>query len=212
MNDNTGLTIGPAARDAAAVAVMLHGRGQSPAMMREQARGLMTPDLRCVLPQAPDGTWYPRRFLAPIAENEPQLSASLARIEAIVVEKMAADVPAGRIILLGFSQGACLAAEFVIRYPRRYGALIVWTGGLIGPPGTQWPLPDMLRGLPVLVTGSDVDEFVPAARARETAAHFVAAGAQVDLRIYPGRDHVVSEPEVLAAAALVAAAKATPRG
>lgn len=203
MPAETHLTLGPPLGEAAAVVVLMHGRAQSPAMMREQAAGLIRPQLHCVLPQAPDNTWYPARFLAPLAENEPFLSASLARIEAIVAGAIAAGVSAERIVLLGFSQGACLAAEFAIRHPRRYGAVIVWTGGLIGPPGTAWPRPAALRGVPVLVTGSDVDEFVPEASVRQTAAHFAAIGAATDLRLYPGRAHIVSPLEVAAAAALV---------
>lgn len=203
MTQEQHLTFGPPARDAAAVVVMIHGRGQSPAIIREQAAGLIRPDLHCVLPEAPGAAWYPGRFLIPVHKNEPALSVSLARVEATVAGALAAGVPAERVIVLGFSQGACLAAEYAVRHPRRYGALIVWTGALVGPPGTAWPKPPELAGLPVLLTGGDADPFVPEACVREAAAHFAAIGARTDLRIYPGRDHIVSAPEVEAAAALV---------
>lgn len=201
----TDLTLGPPPDRAAAVLVMLHGRAQSPEMIRSQAAGLLRPDLHCVLPAAPGGAWYPKRFLAPLAENEPDLSASLARVGDILERLEGQGVPPGRLVLLGFSQGACLAAEAALRFPRRFGAVIVWTGALIGPPGTAWPRPEALRDVPVLLTGSDVDEWVPEASVRQTGAHLSALGAAVDLRLYPGRPHDVSAPEVAAAAALVAA-------
>ena len=206
------VTLGPSLADASALAVMLPGRGQTPKSIALNTRPATRPDLRCVLPAAPDRTWYPKRFMAPPAENEPWLSQTIERVEAIVAGAIAGGMPAGRIVILGFSQGACVATEQVRRHPRRYGGLVVLTGGLIGRPGTVWPDVGGLGGMPVLITGSNVDEFIPEERARETAEFFTRAGASVDLHIYPGRGHEVSRPEVLAVKDLINAVCVSPRG
>src|SRR5438034_710584 len=110
-----------------------------------------------------------------------------------------AGSPAARVVVVGFSQGACLAAEYGLRRPGRCGALVMFTGGLIGPPGTSWrlaPPATTLGGLPVLLTGSDVDEWVPETRVRETASVLTALGADVRCHIYAGRDHLVCDEEL----------------
>ena len=112
-------------------------------------------------------------------------------------------VPRERQALMGFSQGACLASEYVWRHPGRWGALIAFTGGLIGPPGTTWEARGDLLGTPVLLTTSDVDAWVPLDRVKQTATVFRAMGAAVDERVYPGMDHVVSDDEIALARPLL---------
>jgi predicted esterase len=195
----TDLAFGPETDAAAAVAVLVHGRGRSAAEMRDLALRLDNPAIRFVMPQAPGATWYPNGFMAPIADNEPALSRSLATCAALVDGLIAAGVRPGDIVLGGFSQGACLTAEFIVRYPRPYGAVVVFTGGLIGPPGTRWPAAPTLRGVPVYLTGSVIDEWVPVARVEETARLLRQNGAAVTLRIFDDRDHRVCDEEIAAA-------------
>ena len=109
-------------------------------------------------------------------------------------------------MLLGFSQGACLASEFALRHPGRYGGIVVFSGGLIGPPGTAWDEPGDFAGTPVFFGCSDVDAHVPRWRVDESAAVFTRMGAATDLRIYPGMGHLVNDDEIAAARAIVAAA------
>lgn len=199
------LTQGPELAGAAALVVMIHGRGQSATIMRAQATGLLPQGVRAVLPEAPDNVWYPRRFMEPLPGHEPHLSQAVATVEAIVAAAVAGGMPATQIVLLGFSQGGCLVSEHVRRHPRRYGGVVIWTGGLIGAPGTDWTVPEGLAGVPVQITGSDADPFVPEERTRETAAHFRAAGAEVALRVFPGRTHIVSAAEVADASRLIEA-------
>ena len=201
------LAVGPKLAEAAVLAVLLHGRGQSPDYICGQAEGLFAPDVRHVVPAAPGRVWYPRRFMTPGAETDPALDTAVGIVAALLDDAIAGGMPPGRIVLIGFSQGGCLASEVARRHPRRYGGLVIWTGGLIGPPGTVWAVPAGLAGVPVLVTGSDADPFIPEVRTRETAAHFRAAGAEVDLRVYPGRPHIVLDTEVASAAALIARAR-----
>ena len=119
------------------------------------------PDVAYLLPGAPGNSWYPQSFMAPFAANEPWLSRSLANQARLIEGVIAAGVPPERIVLGGFSQGACLTAETLVRAPRRYGAGIIFTGGLIGPPGTAWPAEPALAGTPVYLSGSEIDPHVP---------------------------------------------------
>jgi len=197
------LTLGPDPASARVVALVLHGRGQSPEYMRPAAERLAAIGVRCVLPEAEENSWYPLSFLQPIAANEPKLSLSLARLSGLLDGLEAAGVPPERTVLAGFSQGACVAAELLARRGRRYRAALILTGGLIGPPGTVWPVPTGIAGVPVLVTGSDMDEFVPEARTRETADTFRRAGATVELLVTPGRPHEIGPAEIARAVALL---------
>lgn len=191
---------GPAPDEAAATLVLLHGRGASAEGMLDLYRMLEGgPSLAALAPQAAGGTWYPHSFLAPIESNQPFLDSALARVESIVAELLASGIASRRIALLGFSQGACLACEFVARHPRRYGAVIAFTGGLIGPEGTPRTYAGSLDGTPVFLGSSDPDAHVPFARVRETEAVFTRMGAVVEVRRYPGMPHTINEDELDAA-------------
>jgi predicted esterase len=153
-------------------------------------------EVAALAPQAAGNTWYPQSFLAPPGANQPYLDSALAWVASIVSELLARGVRGDRIGLLGFSQGACLTAEFVARHPRRYGAVMALTGGLIGPPGTPRNYPGSLGGTPVFLGTSDPDGHVPFARVKETEAVLTRMGAAVELRRYPGMPHTVNEDEL----------------
>ena len=195
-----------------AAVVLLHGRGGSAANMLELARELGTEGVAWLAPQAVGSSWYPFSFLAPTAANEPWLSSSLALVERILAGAVDAGLPAERIALGGFSQGACLASEFAARNARRYGGLLLFSGGLIGPPGTPREYPGSFDGTPALLGCSDVDPHIPVERVHETTRVLSAMGAVVDERIYPGLGHTVVEDEVAAAAAMLDELVSAPRG
>jgi predicted esterase len=157
---------------------------------------LRVDDVALVAPQAAGSTWYPQSFLAPLEANEPYLDSALRRIAGLVNEFIAAGVGSDKIALLGFSQGACLSSEFVARNPRRYGAVMALTGGLIGPPDTERSYSGSLEGTPVFLGTSDPDMHVPYARVEETRDVLTAMGAGVELRRYPGMPHTVNEEEL----------------
>ena len=161
------------------------------------------PDVAAIAPQAAGYTWYPHSFLAPIEVNQPYLDSALRLLESMVVDLQARAIAAERVALLGFSQGACLTCEFVARHPRRYGAVVALTGGLIGPPGTPFDYPGTLDGTPVFLGTSDPDPHVPLARVRQTQDVFTRMGARVELRRYPGMPHTINEDELDAARALL---------
>ena len=212
MSEYRLLAIGPDVEDASAVAILAHGRGGSPEDMARLAAAFDVPEIAYLLPGAPGNTWYPQSFMAPFETNEPYLSRSLANHADLIDEVIARGVPAERIALGGFSQGACLTAETLVREPRRYGAAIILTGGVIGPSGTRWAAHPALAGTPVYLSGSEIDPHVPPSRARETERVLKESGAVVEVRIFADRPHTVSEEEIAKARDLLLALVATSDG
>ena len=150
-------------------------------------------------PEAADRTWYPYSFLAPRRQNEPWLSSALSRVDRVVQGLLDSGLTADRIVLAGFSQGACLTSEYAGTHPRHYGAVLAFTGGMIGPTLSPEPLPGSFNGAPALFAAGDPDPHVPWARVEETAERYRAAGAEVVLRRYPNRPHTVSREELVLA-------------
>ena len=187
--------------------IMLHGRGAGPENILELVPHLKHPEFEYLAPAAPNRTWYPYSFMAEIEKNEPHLSNALATVGGAVADAEKRGVPRDRIVLLGFSQGACLASEFMIRNASRFGGLIAFSGGAIGPPGTKWGMGSgelgAFGGTPMFFGCSDVDAHVPETRVRESADVCERMGAKVTTKIYPGMGHLVNEDEIAHAQALL---------
>ncbi len=181
---------------APAVVIMLHGRGATADSILSLAGEFGRPDLTYLAPQATGNTWYPYSFLAPLDQNEPYLSSALAAVATTLTTVQDAGVPQARTVLLGFSQGACLALEFAARHGGRFGALVGLSGGLIGPPGTERDYATDLDGTPVFLGCSDIDAHIPLGRVRETTQALSALGAEVEEAIYPGMGHTVNADEI----------------
>jgi len=175
---------------------MVHGRGATAENILTLADEFGRDDFAYLAPQAAGSSWYPYGFMAPMPQNEPGLSSGLARIGEIVAQLETEGMPAERIVLLGFSQGACLSLEFAARNARRYGAIVGLSGGLIGPPGTPRDYPGSFAGTPVFLGCSDRDPHIPRERVDESAAVLKAMGAEVTERIYPAMGHTVNEDEM----------------
>ena len=178
------------------VVIMVHGRNASPDKILTLAPEFATPRVTFMAPEAAGGSWYPKGFMAPTAENEPGITNGIAAVHACIDEALAAHVPGDRIVLLGFSQGACLAGTAAVRRPTRYGGVVMYSGGLIGPVGTAWPTSGDFARTPVFLGCSAVDAHMPAGRVRESAAHFEAMNADVTMRLYKGMGHLVAEDEL----------------
>jgi predicted esterase len=181
---------------ARAAMVMVHGRGGSADDILALSGELGMPGFAYLAPQAAGHSWYPYSFLAPILQNEPGISSGLRAIAAVLEMIERAGIPAERVMLLGFSQGACLSLEFSARAARRYGGVAGLSGGLIGPDGTPRNYSGSLAGTPVFLGCSDVDPHIPAARVVETATVLRRLGAEVTMRLYPGMGHTINEDEL----------------
>ncbi|MFN2566863.1 MAG: alpha/beta hydrolase [Gemmatimonadaceae bacterium] len=181
---------------ARAAMVMVHGRGATAENILALSDELGVPGFAYLAPQAAGNMWYPYSFLSPIDQNEPGISSGLAAVAAVLETIERAGIPAERVMLLGFSQGACLCLEFTARAARRYGGVAGLSGGLIGPEGTPRDYSGSLAGTPVFLGCSDVDPHIPAPRVVETATVLRRLGADVTTRFYPGMGHTINEDEL----------------
>jgi predicted esterase len=196
---------GPSPEHARLVAILLHGRGASGEDILGLADQFSATDIAYVAPQAAGSTWYPLSFLAPLQQNEPWLGSALRVIAGLFEELRARGISSERIVLMGFSQGACLTLEFAARHARRYAAVVAFSGGLIGPPGTPRNYAGGFEAAPVFIGCSDTDPHVPLVRVRESVDVFRRMGASVDERIYPRMAHTIIADEIAAVDALLAA-------
>jgi predicted esterase len=179
-----------------AVMIMVHGRNAGPQNVLDLVPRFERSDFTYLAPAAAGRTWYPLSFMAEREKNEPGISSGLWVLEQLIAEVVARGIPKTRIMLLGFSQGACLTAEFAVEHADRYGGVILYSGGVIGAPGTTWTYPGSFGGTPVFLGCSDVDAHVPKTRVDESAALFTRMGATVTERIYPGMGHLVNDDEI----------------
>jgi predicted esterase len=190
--------------EATAALIVVHGRGAPALSMLPLATAIAVPGVAVLAPEAIDNTWYPYSFLAPTEANEPHLSSALALVRRAVEQVVGAGIDRQRLMILGFSQGACLTLEFAARNPARYGGVIGFSGGLIGPKGTVFAHPGSFDGTPVFLGVSDNDPHIPVSRVDESAEAFTRMGAQVTSRLYPGTGHTILDDEVQFARALMA--------
>jgi phospholipase/carboxylesterase len=190
------MTFGRPLAEASGAVILLHGRGGSAEDILSLANEFCLPELAYLAPEAPGNSWYPNSFLAPRAQNEPWLTSSLHKVEATLQMAHDAGISSERIVIGGFSQGACLATEFVASHPRRYAGLIAFTGGLIGPPGADLTHTGNLAGTPAFFGSGDPDPHVPWQRVEQSAQILAAMGAEVTLRHYKNRPHTISPEEL----------------
>lgn len=197
-------TAGVPMGQAHAAMILCHGRGASAQDILTLAAEFDPGGIAYLAPQAAGGQWYPQRFLAPVATNEPWLSSALVWIGELLAQVDAAGIPLARTVLLGFSQGACLAMEYAARHPQRYGGVIGLSGALIEDGDRPRVYTGSLAGAPVFLGCSDVDFHVPLARVQRSSAIFEELGAVVTERIYPGMGHTVNADELAFIATLLA--------
>jgi predicted esterase len=193
----------PLARARAAM-ILVHGRGASAADIMTLGAELTYPGFAYLAPQAAGGAWYPFPFTAPLDDNEPFLSSAL-EVVASLLDSVEKFIPADRVILLGFSQGACLTLEFAVRHARRYGGVAGLSGGLIGPDGTPRDYQGTFDRTPVFLGCSDVDPHIRKDRVLEAAEVFTRMGAEVTVKLYPQMGHTVNADEIEAVQTMVAA-------
>ena len=198
------LRLGEPLATARAAMILVHGRGASAADIMTIGNELMHAGVAYLAPEAAGHAWYPNPFTAPLESNEPYLSSALAQLERLM-EEVTAHIPHERLILLGFSQGACLMLEFAARHAQRYGGLVAFSGGLIGPDGTPRDYPGSFGGTPVFIGCSDVDPHIKKERVIEAGDVLKRMGANVTVKLYPNMAHTVNADEIHSAAQVVEA-------
>ena len=197
------LSAGVPVEQAQAAMIMVHGRGASAEDILSLSAEFEQQHFAYLAPQAANHAWYPYSFLQPIEKNEPWLSSALLVLEETLA-LVTSHMPPERVVLLGFSQGACLTLEFAARHARRYGGIAGLSGGLIGPDGTPRDYADSMDGTPIFLGCSDVDFHIPKERVQDTARVFTDLGAQVTMRLYSNMGHTVNEDEIEAVKSIMA--------
>ncbi len=190
------LHAGAAIEDAKGAMIMLHGRGATAEDILTLTSEFNQPDFAYFAPQAAGYQWYPNRVIMPVTSNEPYLSSALKLVDDIVIKLRSDGIPKSKILLLGFSQGACLALEYVARNPQRYGGVAGLSGGLIGDKLREYN--GSMNETPVFLGCSDKDFHIPKERVIESAAVFRKLGANVTDILYPNMGHTVNEEEITA--------------
>ena len=187
---------GLALTDAKKVMIMVHGRGSNPDTILNLSKHLKVKDFALLAPRAKDNTWYPFSFMAPTDQNEPGLSSALQVLNELVEEVIALGFDTKDIYFLGFSQGACLASEFVARNAKRYGGVFIYSGGVIGQEIDKSNYHGDFSGTPILIGCSDVDAHIPLKRVKDTTALFLEMNADVTEEIFPNAPHTIFEKEI----------------
>jgi predicted esterase len=187
---------GAALDSATGAVVLLHGRGASAEDILGLVQDFDMPELAYLAPEASEHTWYPYSFLSPIELNQPWLDSALKLVAETLQRAITAGIERQKIAIIGFSQGGCLATEFVARNAARYGGLVAFTGGLIGPAGAKFAYSGELSGTPCFLGAGDRDPHVPWKRVEESASALSRLGGNVTLRRYPGLPHTINEDEI----------------
>lgn len=188
--------VGAPLEDARVATVLVHGRGDSAHGILGLASVVNSPGTAFLAPEARHNVWYPHTFLAPTEENEPWLSSALSAVDAAVSAATGAGLPREKVVLLGFSQGACLVTEYAARQGGRFGGVVALSGGVIGDHVDRARYAASLGGTPAFFGCSDVDPYIPVERVTESVALYRDLGAVVEERIYPGFTHSVNQDEV----------------
>jgi phospholipase/carboxylesterase len=189
--------------------VMIHGRGGNAQSILSLAAHLPVADFTLLAPQATNHSWYPYSFMAPAANNQPALYSALEQVGGLVHSLQAQGIASRDIYLLGFSQGACLTAEYAARHAQPFGGLLLFTGGLIGQQLDTSTYQGSFEDTPVLITTGDPDPHVPVSRVEETARIMAGQGAHITKKIYPGRPHTILPEEIALAREILAPAPAS---
>lgn len=189
--------------EASKVLIMIHGRGGSAEDILSIASHLQVQDYALLAPQATNNTWYPNSFLVPPEQNEPGLSSALKLLAELENDLNEQGISAENIYFLGFSQGACLALEYITRHAKKYGGAVAFTGGLIGDKVYTENYKGDFGNTPVFIGTSDPDPHVPVSRVRATEEILKKLNAEATVKVYTNMGHTISQDEVNLANSLI---------
>jgi phospholipase/carboxylesterase len=190
------LSYGASLNEAEVAVILLHGRGSTAQSILGLAPHLPQENIAYLAPQAANRTWYPNSGFVPVEANEPYVSSAFQRVADLLAQIAEAGIATDKVVIGGFSQGACLVAEFVARRPQPFGGVFVLSGALLGPPDAQRQYSGSLSGMPVFVAGAEQDPWVTEAQLRLTGRILRELGAAVHIEIRPGREHTVRQWEL----------------
>ena len=205
------LISGAEAGQAAVICLVIHGRGQQPEdMVGMVTRHIDVPGVRYVIPRAPGASWYDARAIDPLNERtRAQMGAGLEMVHAMATEALSV-APAARNVLAGFSQGACMSADYLMRHGPLDGGACLFTGCRVGSRADAPPVRS-LAGMAVYTSCGDNDPWIPAPAWHDLIADLTRAGARLRADLFPGRPHMVTGTEIAALTDMLAEAAARAR-
>ncbi|MBL4645949.1 MAG: phospholipase [Hyphomicrobiales bacterium] len=196
--DETTVAIGADAETAKIVCVFVHGRTQSPQEMIDQVvRHLDAPTTRFILPKSEGAGWYDARAIDPLTDtSKAEVKLALDTLQH-TIECATTECPNATLVLAGFSQGACLSVEYVMRNGAWDGALCLFTGCRVGTTADDLPRADM-NGMPVYASCGDADPWIPVPPFQDMVQTLIECGARMRTEAFPGREHCVTATECAA--------------
>ncbi len=183
--------------------IMLHGRGSNAQDILTLSAHLNIDNYVLYAPQATNNTWYPYSFLEAPSENEPWLSSALDLVGTAVEKIINKGITKENIYFTGFSQGACLALEYVTRNAIKYGGVAAFTGGLIGDKIHPENYNGNFDDTPVFIGSSDPDPHIPLERIDDTVEILENMNANVTKKVYENMGHTINEDEINSANKLI---------
>lgn len=190
------ITAGTSLEYATKAIVFIHGRGATADDIISLNDHLQVDDAALFAPQANHNSWYPYSFMVPAKENQPSLDSALEVIHELVTDIQAQGIPLNQLYFVGFSQGACLTLEYLARNAAQYGGAVAFTGGLIGKDINRENYSGNFKQTPILISTGDPDPHVPVSRVEESGNILEKMNANVQVKIYPGRQHTISRAEI----------------
>jgi predicted esterase len=187
---------GSSLEKAKSVIILVHGRGATAQSMFSLGELFADEFTTLLAPQAQANTWYPYSFMAEESMNQPYLDSALTLLDDTVQRLKNQGFEESDLVLVGFSQGACLSLEFAARSGYAFKLVAGLSGGLIGEELQLERYASDLSHQTIYLGCSDVDFHIPVERVHETASIFEERGAKVDKRIYPNMGHHVNDDEV----------------
>ncbi len=176
--------------------ILIHGRGSTAESILTLTNEFNTSSYIFAAPQANGNTWYPYSFLFPVQENEPGLSSGLKVIDDLINKLNSSGISSDEIILLGFSQGACLTLEYAAENAKKFKGVIGLSGGLVGDKLDRKRYSGSFEQTPVFLGCSNIDFHIPEERVNQSAKLMEELGASVTKRIYNGMGHTINEDEI----------------
>lgn len=217
-NGQPPLRRGPTVATAELALVLVHGRGGGAESILGLGEAASPAATAFFAPQAARNSWWPTSFLAPMDALQPWLPSALAAVDRAVEAARAEGFANERILLTGFSQGACLALEYAARAGRRFRGVAALSGALVGTADAAGAPRAELYGhapksfdyaadlgrMPVYIGCHEQDPHIPLARVAESETLLKKLGATAQVAIHPGAGHGVTQSDLAALRAMVA--------
>lgn len=89
-----------------------------------------------------------------------------------------------------------MTLEFVAQHAAAFGGVIAFTGGVIGEQIDESKYQGDFNGTPVFISTGDPDPHVPVQRVLDTEKILKKLHADVQVKIYPGRPHTITQEEL----------------